>query len=100
MLILELSNAKSWLSGKHAKLQLTVRHPTGEPSSGAQIRVQIEGSDDGIPVQGQTGSLGQAQIEFEMPKITSPTAALVIHAEDHHAIGQLRFALRVKPRVA
>jgi hypothetical protein len=100
MLILELTNAKSWLSGKHAKLQLTVRQSTGEPISGAQISVQIEGSEDGVPFKGETGISGEAQIEFEMPKITGPQAALVVYAEDRSTTAQLRFALRAKPRIA
>jgi hypothetical protein len=99
-LLLELTNAKSWLSGKHAKLQLAVREQTGDPVVGAQIRVEIEGGEDGIPLQSQTDPLGQAEIEFDMPKITGANAALVIHAENHTGKGQLRFALRVKPRVA
>ena len=100
MLILELTNAKSWLSGGHAKLQLIVRQPTGEPVSGAKIRVHIEGSEDGMPIQGQTGISGESQIEFEMPKITGPQAALVVYAENQNGTGQLRFALRAKPRIA
>jgi hypothetical protein len=100
MLILELTNAKSWLSGRRAKLQLMVRQSTGEPVSGAQIRVQIEGSEDGTPIKGQTGVSGEAQIEFEMPRIMGSQAALVVFAEDQSAMGQLRFALRTKPRIA
>jgi hypothetical protein len=99
-LLLELTNAKSWLSGKHAKLQLTVRELGGDPVLGAQIRVEIEGSENGTPLQGQTGALGHAQIEFDMPRITGPEPALVIHAENHTGKGHLRFALRAKPRVA
>ena len=99
-LLLELTNAKSWLSGKHANLQLAVREQNGEPVSGAQIRVEIEGSENGIAHLGQSGPQGQAQIEFEMPRITSPEAALIIQGEDRGAKGQLRFTLRAKPRVA
>jgi hypothetical protein len=99
-LLLELTNAKSWLSGKHAKLQVSVREPGGEPVLGAQIKVEIEGSENGDAHLGQTGAQGQAQIEFDMPLINGPEAALVIHAENSAGKGQLRFALRTKPRVA
>jgi len=99
-LFLDLTNARSWLFGKRAKLQLTVRDQNGKPVHGAQIRVEIEGSEKGSSLQGQTGSHGQAQIEFDMPRITSPEAALVIHAEDQAGKGHLRFALRAKPRLA
>ncbi len=100
VLSLELINAKSWLSGKHASLQLAVREQTGDPVLGAQITVEIEGSENGTPLRGQTGPLGHALIEFEMPRITAAQAALVIHAEDRTGKGHLRFALRAKPRVA
>jgi len=99
-LLLELTNAKSWLAGKQAKLQVAVRNPAGEPVAGAKIRVEIEGSENGVPLQGQTDPLGQVLIEFDMPRITGPEPALVIHAEDDQGKGQLRFALRAKPRVA
>ncbi len=99
-LLLELTNAKSWLSGKRAKLQVSVREESGQPVLGAQIRVEIEGSENGTAHLGQTGAQGQAQIEFDMPRISSAEAALVIHAENSSGEGQLRFALRAKPRVA
>jgi len=99
-LSLELTNANSWLTGRQAKLQVTVREGSGAAVSGAQLRVEIEGSEKGEAIQAQTGPEGQAQIEFEMPRITGSPAALVIHAVNHAAKGQLRFALRTKPRVA
>jgi hypothetical protein len=99
-LMLELTNAKSWLTGKHAKLQVSVREQSGEPVLGAQIKVEIEGSENGTAHLGQTGAQGQAQIEFDMPRVNGPEAALIIHAENPTGKGQLRFALRAKPRVA
>jgi hypothetical protein len=99
-LLLELANAKSWLTGKHAKLQVSVREQNGKPTMGAEVRAEIEGSENGSARLARTGAAGEAQIEFEMPRITGPEAALVIHAEDRGAKGQLRFALRAKPRVA
>jgi len=99
-LLLELANAGSWLSGKHAKLRVSVREPNGVPVFGAQVRIQMEGSENGTVHLAQTGSQGQAQIEFDMPRITSPEAALVIRAENQGVTGHLRFALRAKPRVA
>ncbi|MGB7435230.1 MAG: hypothetical protein WBR26_14965 [Candidatus Acidiferrum sp.] len=99
-LALELINAHSWLAGKHAKLELALRNQSGEPVLGAQIRVEIEGSENGAPLHSETGSQGLAHIEFEMPRITAPQAALVIYAENHTAKCHLRFALKAKPRVA
>lgn len=98
-LLLELTNASSWLTGRHAKLQVMVREGSGAPVKDAQVRVEIEGSENGDAIQAQTGPEGRAQIEFEMPRIAGSPAALVIHAENHAAKGQLRFALRTKPRV-
>ncbi len=97
---LELTNANSWFSGKQAKLLLSVREQNGTPVSGAQIRVEVEGGENATPIHAQTGADGLAQIEFEMPRITSLSAALVIRAEDQTGKGYLRFALRAKPRVA
>lgn len=99
-LIPELMNAKSWLFGKHARLLITVRDDRGDPVLGAQIKVEIEGSENGTVLFGQTGAQGHALVEFEIPRITGAEATLVIHAEDRGAQGQLRFALRAKPRVA
>jgi hypothetical protein len=99
-LLLELINAKSWLSGKHVKLHVRVRQPSGELVSGAELKVQVEGSENGTPFEGLTDAQGQAQIEFELPRITAAEAALVIHAQDPTGKGHLRFALRMKPRVA
>ena len=98
-LTLELTNAKSWLSGKHAKLEVAVRHEGGGPVSGAQVRAEFEGSEGGESFEGQTDSVGGTVIEFELPRIVSPDAAMVISAEHGVAKGQLRFAMRAKPRV-
>jgi len=99
-LSLELTNANSWLAGRHAHLQITVREPHGGPVAGAQVRVEIEGSENNQCYRAQTGPRGEAEIEFDMPRITGPQAALVIYADNHSAKGHLRFALRAKPRVA
>jgi len=97
---LELMNSKSWLTGRRAQLLVAVRQHSGEPVVGALLKVDIEGSDNPVPFLGRTDGLGQAHIDFDMPRITSPEAALVILAEDHTGKGHLRFALRAKPRVA
>jgi hypothetical protein len=99
-LLLELTNAKSWLSGKYAKLQIAVRKQDGSPASAARVSVEFEGSDGAEPLHGQTDSYGETVIEFEMPRIIGQEAGLVISAENHSGRGQLRFALRAKPRAA
>ena len=97
---LELTNTKSWLSGRHAKLLVTVREQNGDPVSGAQINVEIEGSDGHSSFRAISGTQGQAFVEFEMPRITGADPALAIYVEDRDAKAHLRFALRAKPRVA
>ena len=98
-LLLELTNANSWLSGKRAKLQVLVREQDGAPVSAAQVKVEFEGSEGGVTHLGQTNSHGLTLIEFELPRITSPEAVMVIWAENQNSKGHLRFALRAKPRM-
>jgi hypothetical protein len=96
---LELTNAKSWLSGKRAKLLILVLEQEGVPVSEAQVKVEFEGSEGGVEQHGQTDAQGQVLIEFELPRITSPEAAMLISAERQDGKGHLRFALRAKPRM-
>jgi hypothetical protein len=98
-LTLELVNAKSWLQGRRASLQVAVRDTSGKLVPGAEVRVGIEGSEGGESYNGKTGASGQVEIAFDMPRIASPDAALVVHAQHGVRNGQLRFALRAKPRV-
>lgn len=96
---LELTNAKSWLSGKHAKLQIVVRDEAGKPVSAVDVKVEFEGSDSQAAFQSQTNAQGETSLEFELPRIVSPEAAMVIYAENQRSKGHLRFAMRAKPRV-
>ena len=98
-LTVELLNAKSWIVGKHATLHICVKREDGRTVSGALVEVEIEGSVQPRVYHLQTGTEGQAQVEFDMPQINGSDAALVIRAEAQEANGQLRFALRAGPRV-
>jgi hypothetical protein len=98
-LLLELTNTKSWMSGKHATLQISVREENGAPVSGARVLVEIEGSENGEVHRAETSPQGLTLVEFDMPRLASPEAALVIRAEHQSVAGQLRFALRAKSRV-
>jgi hypothetical protein len=98
-LALELVNAGSWLKGRQASLELSVRKESGDEAASARFSVEIEGASEHSAYEGETGQDGLAHIRFEMPRITSSKAALVIRAEDRDGSGQLRFALRAKPRV-
>jgi hypothetical protein len=96
---IELINAKSWLAGKQATLQISVKEESGVPVAGAKIDVQIDGSAENHTYVAESGIDGQAQVDFAMPKIASAEAAMVIRAEENAGRGQLRFALRAKPKV-
>jgi len=96
---LELVNAKSWRDGKRAKLLVLVREVQGGPVEGVQVKAEIEGGTVREGYAGQTGVEGTAEIEFDMPRIEGPEAALLIHAEGQGGRGQLRFALRSRSRV-
>jgi hypothetical protein len=98
-LVLELLNARSWLSGKQATLHLLVKEEGGANIAGASVTAEIEGSAGHPPFSSHTGEGGQATILFEMPKLTGAEAALVIRAEVNKATAHLRFSLRAKPRV-
>jgi hypothetical protein len=96
---LELVNAKNWLAGKRATLQISVREQNGDPVHGAQVTVEVDGSAEPQTYTAETGLYGQSQIEFDMPRITGGQAALVLNAREGLGSGHLRFALRARPRV-
>ena len=98
-LVLELLNARSWLSGKQATLHVVVKGEDGVNIAGATVTAEIEGSAGHPPFSSHTGDGGQATILFEMPKLTGAEPALVIRAEVNKVSAQLRFSLRAKPRV-
>lgn len=97
--LLELLNAKSWLSGKHAHLQVAVKAEDGSPVAGARVIVEIEGGGAHGMHDSVTGETGTAEVQFEMPRVTGGEPALVLRAETPDGIGQLRFALRAKSKV-
>ena len=99
-LAVELVNAKNWLTGKRATLQIAVRHKeNGRGVAGAKISAKIDGAETLAEFKAETDKDGQAQLEFDMPKLSGAEPALVIEASDGEAKGYLRFQLRAKPRV-
>jgi len=96
---LELLNAKSWLSGKQACLQVAVKDEDGTPVAGARVMVEIEGGGEHGLHDGVTGEAGTTEVQFEMPRITGGEPALMLRAKTPDGIGQLRFALRAKTKV-
>jgi hypothetical protein len=99
-LVLDLINAKSWLSGKRATLQLSVRNSgDGAAVEHAHVVARIDGAADPTEFVTETGPGGRAQLAFDMPRLAGPDVALIIEATKGNANAQLRFQLRAKPRV-
>jgi len=99
-LTVDLLNPRTWLAGKHATLYLVVRdRMLGTVSSGVRLSARIEGGAEKTEASTMTGADGHAHLQFEMPRLTSEDAALVIEAVAGEARGQLRFQLRAKPKV-
>src|ERR1700722_2092346 len=94
----ELINAKTWLSGKQATLQLMVRDALGNAVVGAQAKALVERAESQPEFSALTGSDGGAMLQFQMPKLSGAEVALVIEASRDGAKGHLRFQLRAKPR--
>ena len=97
VLKVELTNAKSWLAGKRATLQLMLRDAAGNPVAGAETKACVAGAD-AAEFSTLTGEDGCALLQFEMLKLSGSEVALVIEATHGEAKGHLRFQLRVKPR--
>lgn len=96
---LVLVNARSWLAGKRATLQLAVRRSdTGNAIEGARVTARMEGAAEHTEFSTQTGSDGMAQLGFDMPKLVGAEPALVIEASSGKVRGHLRFQLRAKPK--
>ncbi len=99
VLSLELINAKSWLTGKRALLQVAVRNGAHQAVGGATVTARVDGAAEVTEFSAQTGDFGHAQFEFDMPRLSGAEPALVIEALHGNAKGHLRFQLRTKPRV-
>jgi hypothetical protein len=99
-LSLELLNAKTWLSGKRATLQVLVSQKEGGAAvSGAGVTARIEGAAEPAQYSTATGLDGKAQLAFDMPRLAGAECALVIEANKGKAQARLHFQLRAKPKV-
>jgi hypothetical protein len=103
---LELRNARTWLTGKQARLEVTVTSQAGEPQSGATVTARIDGAATPEEFSAVADSEGSAEISFAMPRLSGSDAALVVEAVQNRSDalsstsmqGKLRFTLRTKPR--
>ena len=99
-LALELLNAKSWLSGKRATLQVLVsRKGDGAAVSGARVTARIEGAAGPSQFSTATGTDGKAQLAFDMPRLAGAECALVIEGYNGKSEARLQFQLRAKPKI-
>jgi hypothetical protein len=99
-LSLELLNAKTWLSGKRAMLQVLVSQKENSATvSGARVTARIEGAAEPAQYSTATGLDGKAQLAFDMPRLAGAECTLVIEASSGKAQARLHFQLRAKPKV-
>jgi hypothetical protein len=100
IIAIEMLNPRTWLAGKHATLYLVARHKDGGvPAGNARVTARVAGAAEPTEVVTNTAVDGHAHLEFEMPRLASEDAALVIEAVCGEASGQLRFQLRAKPKM-
>jgi len=95
----DLTNSRTWLSGRSATLQLLVRDGNGNPVANAAAKARVEGAASPFESAAQTGPAGIATLQFEMPRLAGDEPALVIEVAHNGAKGHLRFQLRAKPRL-
>ena len=98
-LTVQLLNGRTWLSGKHALLQIAIRDSANNAVAGAKITARMDGSADPFEMSTETGPFGHAQFEFDMPRLSGAEPALLIDAVHGQSKGHLRFHLKAKPRV-
>jgi hypothetical protein len=98
-LSIELLNPKTWLAGKHATLQLRVTDAHGHPVAGAKITASVSGAAEPANFFSESAASGEAHLAFDMPRLSDPSAALLIEATRGSAKAHLRFQLRARQRV-
>jgi len=94
----DLTNARSWLSGRNATLELLVRDGAGHPVASATAKARVEGAAAPFESSTETGPAGMATLRFKMPKLSGEEPALVIEVAHNGAKGLLRFQLRAKSK--
>jgi hypothetical protein len=99
MLSLDLLNAKTWLAGKRATLQLRVTDHAGNAVSAAKVAATVAGANEPGNFSAESDAHGEAHLAFDMPRLHDANAAIVIEAAHGSAKGHLRFQLRAKQRV-
>lgn len=97
----ELLNPATWLSSGTATLKLQVRvRESGEPAAESALRVIVSGPHGPIEFSGKADRNGAAEITFPLPRLGGGGMELVVRAKSAAGDGELRYALRPKPRPA
>jgi hypothetical protein len=94
----DLTNARTWLSGRNATLQLLVRDAADNPIARATAKARVEGAASPFESTAETSPAGIATLQFEMPKLSGEEPALVIEVTHNGGKGSLRYQLRAKPK--
>jgi hypothetical protein len=96
---LELLNPTSWFSAGKATLTLRVTAKGSDaPLEGIHVEARVEGAVVPTAHAGTTGSNGEVELSFAMPRMGSEGGALVIHAAGEAGQDELRYQLRAKPK--
>jgi len=98
-LLVELVNAKSWLSGKRATLHLRVSNAAGSPVADAKVTASVFGAAEPAHFYTETDDAGEAHLDFDMPPLTEANAALLIESSRGSAKGHVRFHMRARQRI-
>jgi len=96
---IELLNPKTWLAGKSVTLQLRVTDAQARAVSGAKIIASVSGAVEPANFTADSAVTGEANLAFDMPRLSDSNAALIIEATRGPAKGQLRFKLSVRQRI-
>lgn len=96
-----LRNAKSWLAGGQATLNVQVlKRGEQVPVNGANVEAYLNAASEGTRFSAKTGADGVAQLRFALPNISTQGTELVIRADagGSEAVDEIRFALRAKSK--
>jgi len=99
ILAIELVNAKTWLAGKRATLQLRISDGKAGPVADAKVAVSVSGAAEPANFFAESDEAGAVQLAFDMPQLIDANAALLIEAVRGMAHGKVRFQLRARQRV-
>jgi hypothetical protein len=99
LLLVELINSKSWLTGKRATLHLRVSNAARNPVPDAKVTASVFGATEPAHFYTETDDAGEAHLDFEMPPLTDANAALLIESSRGSAKGHVRFQMRARQRI-